>query len=123
MSNKTPLPPVLDELLNSLGGPPTDEYRAEIEQAAKAILHNERLRGKNREPRGSRQPLLDDWLDARLAERPYTNDQLFNLVPEDGDKLYRDGEMVGIDGKKNLLGRSGFDKRVTEARKRIAKPR
>ncbi len=83
---------------------------------ARGLAHDE----GSQKDRGSRRPLLDDWLDARLKEHPFTNDELFNFISEQGNKLYRDGNKIGVDGQKTLLGRSGFDKRVTQARKRIA---
>jgi hypothetical protein len=41
MSKKRLLPPLLDELLDSLNGPPTEAYRAEIDAAARHMAAGE----------------------------------------------------------------------------------
>lgn len=100
MSKKTSLPPVLEELLDSLGGPPTDEYRAEIEAAAKAINRIERLDEKNREPR---RPDVDEWIRKQLASDPsIKSPELWDRAP---------GTI------KDQLGPDRFKKRVTKVRK------
>jgi hypothetical protein len=72
-------------------------------------------------PRRSRMPALDAWLDE--TDLTATNDALFEALPDEamGADLYRDGAHVveiSRDGKEHSITRAGFNKRVTQARKR-----
>lgn len=74
--------------------------------------------GKSRPPR---MPKLDAWLLS--IELALSNDDLFDALPSEdvGDDLYRDGDgvvEVNANGKEYAIGRAGFNKRVTKARKR-----
>ena len=116
---------------NAALGKPLNEELAFIQKAlplvARGLAHDE----GSRKERGSRWPSLDAWIEAKLRQQPFTNEQLFNLAPEVGDDdcrdfyrdgVYRDGGVIVSETKKKPLGPSGFDKRVTEARERIANP-
>lgn len=80
-----------------------------------------------KEPRGSKMPKLDEWLDGQ--DLKLSNDKLWTLLPDDSEAdVYRDGEKVcenssqiSSRGERTITHhskRGGFDKRVTEARNR-----
>lgn len=101
--SKTPLPPLLEDLLDSLGGPPTDAYRADIEAAAKAMRRDEHLREALR---GPRRPEIDAWIGKQLSADPsLKSPQLWERAPQ---------------SIKDQIGTDRFKKRVTKMR-RVAK--
>jgi hypothetical protein len=87
-------------------------------QAAVPLRRDRKLQVSKGKPRGSKHPLLDAWLDAQLRDRPDAmNDWLWGEIPTASSlDLFRDGSEVCV--KDSWLQRAGFDKRVTEARKR-----
>jgi len=71
--------------------------------------------------RGSRMPLLDDWIRAQNLDR--SNDELWHSLPEEteGDDLYRDGDkLVELkrNGREHSIQRGGFNKRIADVRKK-----
>lgn len=71
--------------------------------------------------RGSRSPKLDAWLDGQ--DLTLSNDVLWDALERlhEDDDLYRDADKLieeNARGKMHEMGRAGFDKRVTAARKR-----
>ena len=86
---------------------------------ARGLAHDE----GSQKDRGSRWPSLDAWIEAKLRQKTFTTDELFDMLPqvedEDCRDFYRDGSVIISESKRKPLGRSGFDKRVTEVRKQI----
>ncbi len=99
---------------------------AEVQAAAlcltRAVLRPKAARDEKRhagacKPRGSRRPKLDAWLDKQDLRA--TNSKLWAQLPtNEFADVYRDGEVVYEDGRTTPLGRAGFNKRATAARKR-----
>src|SRR5699024_6344021 len=94
-----------------------DTYRIALQQLASPIIDRDTLRqaGAQR-PRGSKTPLLDKWLDEQDLSIP--NKALFwQVLPTDNfEGAYRDGNKVCESNHEMRI--EGFNKRVTEARKR-----
>src|SRR5438094_540052 len=84
------------------------------------VRDEQRQAGTQKSRGGSRMPRLDAWLDEKLAaDGTASNQVLFDGLPgEKGDHLYRkrDGSVWE---PTHQVSRKGFDKRVTEARKRV----
>lgn len=83
---------------------------------APEVTARRNFQASQKQPRGSRRPLLDQWLREKLKLGRPTNDELWGAMPERGD-LYRDDDEVtelSADGTpRKPLRREGFDKRVT----------
>lgn len=91
------------------------------------IERDTRLQASKRNPRGSRAPKLDEWLDKQRLD--LSNERLWELLPTDEfHPVYRDGDEVFEEGRiykkgekaggANPVKRDSFDKRVTAARAR-----
>ena len=99
--SKKQLPPLLDELLDSLNGPPTDAYRAEIEDAAESLARD---RARQEGTQKSRRADIDDWIRNQLAADPtLKSPELWERAPQ------RITDQIAVDA---------FKKRVTGVRKK-----
>lgn len=95
------------------------------EVSAKRNLHASQKRA-----RGSHMPLLDAWLDSKLAMEKVSNKRLWDALPEfDDDEasrcVYRDGDDCVIERDGDAVretSRKGFDNRVTSVRKNLKSP-
>lgn len=84
---------------------------------AKANRDSARQKGPQKD-KGLRRPFLAAKLDSLLNADPEMSDKaLWRSIPEDGAKLYREGEEVFENGRGGLKF-AGFQKQVTAARKR-----
>ena len=105
-----------------------DDARADVAMGkpienALALGRDARRQQGSQIDRGPRWPTLDAWIEAQLQARAWTTDDLFTQVEdEECTDFYRDGDVICL-GSKKPLGLSGFAKRVTEARRRIAERR
>ncbi|HRP73189.1 MAG TPA: hypothetical protein PK743_11210 [Luteimonas sp.] len=86
------------------------------------VMRTRSLHASQKKPRGSRRPLLDEWLRGKLKRGKPTNDELWDALPVRGD-LYRDDDEVtelrSDETPCKPLKRAGFDKRVTAVLKTI----
>lgn len=118
--------PVSDALLARLAQAETAAARLRLGPAA---LRAQALEQAQHKPRGSRSPLLDEWLDNALRQTPRaTAKMLWRRLPDDSDRdLYRDGDLI-TEHRANGVPRRGigfdaFEKRLTLARQRATNRR
>lgn len=101
-------------------------YEGRIAHDAPLVERDTKRQTGTRKPRGSKMPVLDAWLDERLANNPdISNKELWRAVPSTRDDfermgIYRDGSkfIEYRDDSEREITAAGFDKRVTAARKR-----
>jgi hypothetical protein len=112
-------------------GHATDDWRRRLADAEKIAtrlhlaadaIRARALNARQKDPRGSRAPLLDKWLDAAVQRQPAaTAKQLWKQLPADGS-LCLDGDLViedRPDGRPRAgIAFAGFQARLTAAKKR-----